>query len=174
VAEVRAQLDSLGATRTRITVTSDLDEYGIAALAASPVDSYGVGTSVVTGSGAPAAGMVFKLVAHRNGAGEWVSVAKKSAQKLSIGGRKYPMRRLDEHGKAVLERIYVGEDPVGSATERELLAPLVLGGEIDESYLGVEGTRRAREHHASAIAELTPEAFRLRAGDPAIPTAYEG
>jgi nicotinate phosphoribosyltransferase len=174
VAEVRAQLDSLGATKTKITVTSDLDEYGIAALAASPVDSYGVGTSVVTGSGAPAAGMVFKLVAHRNDAGDWVSVAKKSAQKLSIGGRKYPMRRLDEHGKAVLERIYVGEDPSDSATERELLAPLVLKGEIDESYLGIEGTRRAREHHASAVAELTPEAFRLRAGDPAIPTAYEG
>jgi nicotinate phosphoribosyltransferase len=174
VAEVRAQLDSLGATRTRITVTSDLDEYGIAALAASPVDSYGVGTSVVTGSGAPAAGMVFKLVAHRNGSGEWVSVAKKSAQKLSIGGRKYPVRRLDEHGKAMLERIYIGEDPDDTATERELLAPLVVGGEIDESYLGIEGTRRAREHHASVIAELTPEAFRLRAGDPAIPTAYEG
>jgi nicotinate phosphoribosyltransferase len=174
VAEVRAQLDSLGATKTRITVTSDLDEYGIAALAASPVDAYGVGTSVVTGSGAPAAGMVFKLVAHRNGAGEWVSVAKKSAQKLSIGGRKYPVRRLDGHGKALLERIYIGEDPDDSATERELLVPLVVKGEIDESHLGIEGTRRAREHHASAIAEMTPEAFRLRAGDPAIPTAYEG
>jgi nicotinate phosphoribosyltransferase len=174
VAEVRAQLDSLGATKTRITVTSDLDEYGIAALAASPVDAYGVGTSVVTGSGAPAAGMVFKLVAHRNGSGEWVSVAKKSAQKLSIGGRKYPVRRLDEHGKAEVERIYIGEDPDETATERELLTPLVVKGEIDESHLGIEGTRRAREHHAAAIAELTPEAFRLRAGDPAIPTAYEG
>jgi nicotinate phosphoribosyltransferase len=174
VAEVRAQLDSLGATKTRITVTSDLDEYGIAALAASPVDAYGVGTSVVTGSGAPAAGMVFKLVAHRNGAGEWVSVAKKSAQKLSIGGRKYPVRRLDAHGKAMLERVYIGEDPDDTATERELLVPLIVKGEIDESHLGVEGTRRAREHHASAIAEMTPEAFRLRAGDPAIPTAYEG
>jgi len=172
VAEVRAQLDSLGATRTRITVTNDLDEYGIAALAASPVDAYGVGTSVVTGSGAPAAGMVFKLVAHRDAAGEWVSVAKKSAQKQSIGGRKFPVRRLDAHGKALLERIHVGDVPDDSATERELLTPLVVAGEVDESFLGIEGTRRAREHHAAAIAELTPEAFRLRGGDPAIPTVY--
>src|SRR6478736_5936343 len=76
----RAKLDALGATNTRITVTNDLDEFTIAALAASPVDSYGVGTSVVTGSGSPASGMVYKLVAHRaaGGAGDWVPVAKKS------------------------------------------------------------------------------------------------
>lgn len=49
--EVRAQLDAAGAHEVRITVTSDLDEHAIAALAVAPVDSYGVGTSVVTGSG---------------------------------------------------------------------------------------------------------------------------
>lgn len=64
--DVRAQLDELGATSTRITVTSDLDEYAIAALAASPVDAYGVGTSVVTGSGYPTASMVYKLVARQD------------------------------------------------------------------------------------------------------------
>ena len=62
--QVRDQLDSLGATDTRIVVTSDLDEYAIAALAAAPVDGYGVGTSLVTGSGAPTAGLVYKLVAR--------------------------------------------------------------------------------------------------------------
>ncbi|MDA4835088.1 nicotinate phosphoribosyltransferase, partial [Enterobacter hormaechei] len=89
VAEVRRLLDALGATRTRITVTNDLDEYGIAALSASPVDSYGVGTSLVTGSGSPAAGMVYKLVAHRNSDGEWLPVAKKSSGKIGRGGRKH-------------------------------------------------------------------------------------
>ena len=77
-AEVRAQLDELGATGTRITVTSDLDEFAIAALAASPVDAYGVGTSVVTGSGAPTAGMVYKLVARQASDESWVAVAKAS------------------------------------------------------------------------------------------------
>ena len=90
VRKVRAQLDSLGATKTRITVTNDLDEFTIAALAASPVDSYGVGTSVVTGSGFPASGMVYKLVAHRprGHVGDWIPVAKKSDGKASVGGRK--------------------------------------------------------------------------------------
>src|SRR5690606_3600786 len=75
-ANVREQLDELGATGTRITVTSDLDEYAIAALAASPVDFYGVGTSVVTGSGYPTASMVYKLVARQDSSGGWVAVAK--------------------------------------------------------------------------------------------------
>ena len=172
VADVRAQLDSLGATSTKITVTNDLDEYGIAALRASPVDSYGVGTSVVTGSGAPAAGMVFKLVAHRDDDGSWVSVAKKSAQKQSRGGRKYPVRRRDQHGVATAEVIRVGADTATRPRERELLVPLVTGGEIDTAFVGAAGTARAREHHAFAIAELPAEAFRLRAGDPAIPTLH--
>ncbi|MDO9395331.1 MAG: nicotinate phosphoribosyltransferase, partial [Herbiconiux sp.] len=91
VGAVRRQLDALGNTGTRITVTNDLDEYAIAALAATPVDSYGVGTSVVTGSGHPAAGMVYKLVAHEDGEGRWVSVAKKSADTATHGGRKHPV-----------------------------------------------------------------------------------
>ena len=56
--KVRAQLDALGATTTRITVTNDLDEYAIAGLGAAPVDSYGVGTKLVTGSGRPTAALV--------------------------------------------------------------------------------------------------------------------
>ncbi|WP_237611587.1 nicotinate phosphoribosyltransferase, partial [Bifidobacterium longum] len=58
---VRNQLDALGATNTKITVTNDLDEYAIASLQTAPVDSYGVGTQLVTGSGAPTCAMVYKL-----------------------------------------------------------------------------------------------------------------
>ena len=76
-------------------VTSDLDEYAIAALAAAPVDGYGVGTQLVTGSGHPTCGFVYKLVAREGDDGVMVSVAKKSVDKISIGGRKYALRRLD-------------------------------------------------------------------------------
>ncbi|MEO6998510.1 MAG: nicotinate phosphoribosyltransferase, partial [Terracoccus sp.] len=67
--EVRAQLDAAGNSGTRIIVTSDLDEHAIAALAAGPVSGYGVGTALVTGSGAPTASMVYKLVQRENTAG---------------------------------------------------------------------------------------------------------
>lgn len=90
--EVREQLDALGATETKIVVTSDLDEYAIAALAAAPVDTYGVGTRVVTGSGHPTASMVYKLVAREDDEGRMIGVAKKSKDKQSVGGRKYALR----------------------------------------------------------------------------------
>ena len=62
--QVRELLDSLGADQTKIIVTSDLDECTIAALSGAPVDGYGVGTALVTGSGHPTCGFVYKLVAR--------------------------------------------------------------------------------------------------------------
>ncbi|MDJ0334542.1 nicotinate phosphoribosyltransferase [Salinibacterium sp. G-O1] len=172
VAAVRAQLDSLGATSTRITVTNDLDEYTIAALRAAPVDSFGVGTAVVTGSGHPASGMVYKLVAHRDSGGDWVSVGKKSEAKATVGGRKFPVRTVDSTGTAVAETIYVDAPPAASATGRTLSATLVTNGVSDDTFTGAAGTARARAHHATAIAELPEEAFRLGRGEPVIPTVY--
>jgi len=170
VAQVRAQLDALGATGTRITVTNDLDEYSIAALRAAPVDSFGVGTSVVTGSGHPAAAMVFKLVAHRDPGGAWVGVAKKSAEKATVAGRKIPVRAL-EGGIAVEETIYVDE-PDGGASGRRLLVDYIVAGESVPANLGPDGVLAARDHHRAAIAELPADALRLSRGDPAIPTRY--
>jgi nicotinate phosphoribosyltransferase len=171
VSQVREQLDGLGATSTKITVTNDLDEYTIAALRAAPVDSYGVGTSVVSGSGHPAAGMVFKLVARQGADGEWVSVAKKSADKATIGGRKAPVRVLVD-GVATTELVRIGVESTGEG-ERPLLVPLVTDGVVDESWTGPEGVRRAREHRQAAIDELPASAFRLGRGDPVVPTVYE-
>ena len=173
VREVRQQLDSLGATQTKITVTNDLDEHAIASLASAPVDSYGVGTSVVTGSGHPAAGMVYKLVARQNDDGTWSSVGKTSAGKATVGGRKQPIRALWE-GVAVSEDIYVDDAPVDIDPEqgRALHTPLITDGEIHDGIVGVAGVQAAREHHARAIAEMPIDAFRLSRGEPAIRTRY--
>ncbi|HNJ79125.1 MAG TPA: nicotinate phosphoribosyltransferase, partial [Marmoricola sp.] len=105
---VRDQLDALGATSTRIIVTSDLDEFAIAALASAPVDGYGVGTQLVTGSGHPTSGFVYKLVARAGADGELVEVAKKSKDKISIGGRKFALRRRNPEGTATAEVIGIG------------------------------------------------------------------
>jgi len=170
VAQVRAQLDALGATGTRITVTNDLDEFTIAALRAAPVDSFGVGTSVVTGSGHPAVGLVFKLVAHRDPGADWVPVAKKSAEKATVAGRKIPVRALDG-GIAVQERIHV-EEPADGAEGRRLLVDYVAEGVLAEERLGQGGVAAARAHHRASVAELAPDGLRLGRGEPAIPTVY--
>ena len=168
--QVRAQLDALGAKETRIIVTSDLDEHSIAALAAAPVDAYGVGTALVTGSGAPTAGLVYKLVAREDDTGRLVGVAKKSKDKLSVGGRKWAMRRLNARGVAETEVIGIGEMPANDGNDRPLLAGLMRDGEIIAD-LALDA---ARARHEQSRAELPARALQLSRGEPAIPTNYEG
>ena len=167
--EVRRQLDRAGARDTRIVVTSDLDEYAIAALAAAPVDGYGVGTSLVTGSGHPTSSLVYKLVSREDDEGRMVAVAKKSQDKVSVGGRKYALRRLDEHGTAEAEVIGIGHPTEGDHNDRQLLVPLVRSGEI----VGRESLEMARERHQRAREELPLMARSLTKGDPVIPTIHE-
>ena len=166
--EVRAQLDAMGATSTRIIVTSDLDEFAIAALAAAPVDGYGVGTQLVTGSGHPTCGFVYKLVAREGASGELVSVAKRSVDKASVGGRKYALRRRSAAGVAEAEVIGVGEAPVDDGDDRSLLVPLVASGRV----VGRESLDVARARHLAARDELPVVVQQMSRGEPVIPTLH--
>ena len=167
--EVRAQLDALGATHTRIIVTSDLDEFAIAALASAPVDGYGVGTQLVTGSGHPTCGFVYKLVAREGDGGEMVSVAKRSTDKISIGGRKYALRRRSAEGVAEAEVVGIGEPPVDDGDDRPLLVPLVRSGEV----VGRESLDDARARHLSSRGELPQAAQQMSRGEPVIATIHQ-
>ena len=169
--QVRQLLDSLGATETRIIVTSDLDEWQIAALASAPVDGYGVGTNLVTGSGHPTCGFVYKLVARATGTGpdpELLPVAKKSVNKTSVGGRKFALRRLNEKDRATEEVIGIGTPPEGDHNDRPLLTELVRGGEI----VGRTTLDEARDRHRASLAELPLAARKMSRGEPVIPTTY--
>ena len=170
---VRKQLDELGARGTRIVVTSDLDEYAIAALAVAPVDAYGVGTQLVTGSGAPTASMVYKLVARAQSEqadAPLVPVAKRSPDKVSRGGRKYAYRRIDADGVATAEVIGVGEPPADLAGRgRALITTLLADGEPVEQ----PSLERGRKLHRRSVAELPISATQLSRGDAVIPTVDE-
>lgn len=160
----RELLDSLGATSTRVTVTSDLDEHAIAALAAAPVDGYGVGTSLVTGSGSPTVGMVYKLV-ERDG----VPVAKNSEGKRSVGGRKTAVRRHDADGTATAEVVVPGAVEAHDG-DRALVVPLVRAGRPVSTDSPAQALRAARAHHEQVRTALPPEAWSLSRGEPAIDT----
>ena len=106
--EVRAQLDALGATGTRIVLTGDLDEHSIAALAAAPVDGYGVGH--LAGHRLGRADRRAGLQARRpgredDGSGPLQPVAKRSVGKPSRGGRKWAVREIGPDGRATAERV---------------------------------------------------------------------
>ncbi|MEP6561445.1 MAG: nicotinate phosphoribosyltransferase [Nakamurella sp.] len=160
----RKQLDSLGAVGTKIVLSSDLDEYAIAGLRADPVDVYGVGTSLVTGSGAPTAGMVYKLVAV-----DGRPVEKRSADKQSHGGRKSAVRRHKASGTATEELVYVigtNEPPMQDA-DRVLPVPIIRGGvPVGQS----PSLAQSRELLRRALVGLPWEGLTVSAGEPAIPT----
>ena len=169
---VRELLDSLGNHNTKITVTSDLDEYAIASLAAAPVDSYGVGTRLVTGSGAPTSAMVYKLVERENTAGELEPVAKTSAGKRSLGGAKQAARRHNSLGIATAELIGTGNNPAALENTRDLIRDFVVSGELLPGFTGEEAVRNATERHSASLAELPESARRLSEGEPVIPTEF--
>jgi nicotinate phosphoribosyltransferase len=173
---VRALLDSLGATQTRIILTGDLDEYSIAGLAVAPVDGYGVGTSLVTGSGAPTAALVYKVVARSvkpmadgeaAGLDDLLPVAKRSVGKPGRGGRKWAVRERTASGEATTERIWL-RPPQAGPHDRPLLRELVRDGKVT----GREPLSDARDRHQAVLAELPGYALQLSRGYPAIPTAF--
>lgn len=165
--QVRDQLDALGAPRTKIVVSGDLDEYAIASLRAEPVDVYGVGTSLVTGSGAPTAGMVYKLVEV-----DGVPVAKRSSHKESRGGTKSAVRLARRTGTVVEEIVYPASaarpEPNGFEVH-DLQTPLVRDGAVvaDQPTL-----QDSRELLARGLVSLPWEGLKLSDGDPAIPTTF--
>jgi nicotinate phosphoribosyltransferase len=171
VGKARKLLDKLGATETKITVTNDLDEFAIASLSAAPVDNYGVGTSVVTGSGVPAAGFVYKMVAYQNESGEWHEVSKQSAKKTNVGGKKHAVRAHDSNQVATAEMISAKGVQI-SPSDRELLIPLITRGVVEPGLTGAAGALSARNHHEKVKQGLPANAHRLTKGDPAIPTLF--
>ncbi len=165
--QVRRQLDELGAGDTRIVVSGDLDEYAIAGLRAEPVDAYGIGTRLVTGSGAPTASMVYKLVEV-----DGIPVAKRSAHKETLPGAKDAYRTYRSTGTALEEVLTpVGADVSALAEEprvnevRPLLRPLFVGGEPVSALPSLEDSRRLQ---ADARITLPWEGLSLAEGDPAL------
>jgi nicotinate phosphoribosyltransferase len=156
----RELLDSLGATETKIIVSGDMDEYAIAALAAEPVDMYGAGTAVVTGSGAPTAGLVYKLVEV-----EGRPVVKRSENKATVGGRKTAIRRHKPTGTATEEVVVSQGVPDHQANDRLLQHSFVAGGEI----LPAVPLEDSRAHLRQCLISIPWEGLKLSAGDPAIP-----
>ncbi len=163
----RTLLDAAGATGARIVVSGDLDEHAIARLADAPVDAYGVGTSLVTGAGAPTAGFVYKLVARATSSGgEREPVAKGGGAKATVGSWKVASRALED-GRATRELLRPSGTP-RPAGSRALQVPLVERGE----RTGSPDLAADRLHHRSAMAELPDEAHRIEAGPTCIPTVH--
>lgn len=166
---IRDQLDAAGATDTKIVVSSDLDEFAIAGLRGDPVDVFGVGTSVVTGSGAPTAGLVYKLVEV-----DGHPVSKRSSNKRSQGGAKRAIRTVRPTGTAVEEIIFPFNSDVpstGRLDHVDLVVPLMRNGEVVDNQPSLD---ESRDYLARQIVSLPWEGLALSRGEPAISTRFVG
>lgn len=165
----RALLDELGNHDTRIVMSGDLDEHRIDACRGAPIDAFGVGTAVVTGSGAPTAGFVYKLVARaRERGGELEPVAKAGGGKATVGGWKAAARRFED-GVAVADVLHPWGRPPPPGS-RPLQVPVIAAGEA----LPRPSFATSQQHHRDTLAELPASALDVSPGTVALPTVREG
>ena len=168
--EVRAQLDAAGNTDTRIIVTSDLDEYAIAGLAAGPVERlrrrHGARDRLGRTHGVH--GLQAASSARTRRAGCRVSRRRARTRRRSADASG-PCAGSTTSGVAQAEVIGIGERPLDDGNDRPLMIDLVRAGEVVDH----QDIHEARARHEASRAELPRAAAQLSRGEPVIPTIYE-
>lgn len=158
----RELLDSLGAIDTKIVLSSDIDEYTISEMKerGTPVDAVGAGTRVVTGSGAPTAEMVYKLVQIND-----TPVSKRAEGKVSTGGIKVTYREFHEDGTMAGEFFKVGTTSAPFTSSQHPTQILLVDGQGE--YFHQEDIEVSRARHREQVAYLPESARLILAGDAA-------
>lgn len=127
--EARKMLDEAGFPATEIIVSNDLDEYTILNLKAqgARVDSWGIGTKLITAYDQPALGAVYKLVAIENDQGEMEDTIKISgnAEKVTTPGLKNVYRIIDkENGKSEGDYITMHDEEPAKEDHLKMFHPV--------------------------------------------------
>jgi nicotinate phosphoribosyltransferase len=107
--EARRLLDEAGFPDAKITASNDLDEQLIGSLIeqGARIDTFGVGTKLVTAFDQPALGGVYKLGASRDEGGVWRESIKLSEQPIKISNPGVlAVKRLRRAGELVGDVIY--------------------------------------------------------------------
>ncbi len=166
----RAILDERGLTKTRIVASGDLNELKIAALLAegAPIDSFGVGTELVTSRDQPALGGVYKLVERTEG-DRRIPVMKLSEGKVTWPSAKQVHRVLDADGRLVRDVIELADAPApqpppGGRVE-PLLQEVMRDGRVTAPADATD-VHAARARCAAQLASLPEGLTRLEGYDP--------
>jgi nicotinate phosphoribosyltransferase len=177
--EARRMLDEAGFPAARIVASNDLDEMVIASLfdQGARIDTFGVGTRLVTAFDQPALGGVYKLGAARDEHGAWRDAIKLSEQptKISNPGR-LAVRRLRHGGDLVADIIYDSEAGFGAPLLHDIEDPFrpayapVFDEDVDllvtylrdgEPVRAADSLDTARVRAARELAQLSPRARRF-------------
>ena len=137
----RARLDQAGWKDVIVFASGDLDEDRIFSLLAegARIDSFGVGTALVTSNDSPTLGVIYKLVEIEIG-GEVRSAAKFSAAKVTYPGRKQVYRFSHKDGNFAHDVIGLMEEKFPGA--ETLLEPVMVGGKRTAPRTDLDAARR--------------------------------
>jgi nicotinate phosphoribosyltransferase len=177
--EARRLLDEAGFPGAKIVASNDLDEHLIGSIRAqgARIDSWGVGTKLVTCYDQPALGGIYKLGAHRDEHGAWRDVLKLSEQPIKISNPGVlQVRRLRAGGQLTGDIIYDSEHglagdelydievpsrpafrPACDAAE-DLLVTVLAGG---QPAAAPQDLHAARARAAAELAALSPRTRRF-------------
>lgn len=150
--ECKNMLTEAGFEDVRITASNDLDEYCISNLksSGSPINSWGVGTKLITSSDSPSLGGVYKLVAsYKDGKYDPKIKISEDPEKITNPGYKKVVRIYNTQGHAEADLIMLEDESIDTTkpltifhpvykwktktftnyTIKELLKPLYINGE---------------------------------------------
>ncbi len=146
---VRTILDDAGLEQVKITASGDLNEYKISQMLAKGacIDSFGVGTEMVTSKDTPALGGVYKLVEQEK-EGRLMPKMKFSKDKATCPSKKQVYRFLNKKGLFKKDIIgLVGEE----FDAEELLLPVMKKGRLIYKIPTVHKIQKTAERNISQL-----------------------
>lgn len=124
--EAKKMLDKAGFTDLSITASNDLDEYTIADLKAegSAVNSWGVGTKLITSADSPSLGGVYKLAGSYDGDNLVPKIkVSEDPEKINNPGYKKVVRIYNEENKAEADLIMINHETIDITKPLEIFHP---------------------------------------------------
>lgn len=165
--EVRKELDKAGLTKATISVSNELDEEIISALVASgaPINSWGVGTHMVTGGKESSFTGVYKLCARHDRKSDAIVPAMKFSDnpaKTTNPAVKNVFRLYDENGMAAADILALENENIIENTEYKYFHPMVDYRQFAFKAAKVEPLLKKRIENGKRIAERKSDTEQLK------------
>lgn len=165
--EVRKELDRAGFPQAKISVSNELTEEIISTLVANdaPINSWGVGTHMVTGGNESSFTGVYKLAARHDKATDAMVPAMKFSDnpaKTTNPGIKNVYRLYDENGMAAADILALDDEIVEAGKEYRFYHPMVDYRQFSYKAAKVEPLLKLRLKNGERTSPRVPEAEQLR------------
>ena len=165
--EVRKELDRAGFPQAKISVSNELTEEIISALVAgnAPIDSWGVGTHMVTGGNEASFTGVYKLSARHDKATDTMIPAMKFSDnpaKTTNPGIKNVFRLYDENGNAAADILALEDETLTCGTEYRFYHPMVDYRQFSCTASRIEPLLKKRIANGERTVPRLPEPEQLR------------